>query len=154
MERDKGIAERDTLMYPLLEDLLARIPSKYEVVVLASLRAREIIRKQKLGASFDGELDADVAREGEALKPLSRALAEIAEGKLDREKMYLLEYLESFRRGDEDISAPPLAGGGTVAAHPAEAAQDDLPFTPDEDSESSTALTEEDAEEDEQDGEN
>ncbi|OPX23696.1 MAG: DNA-directed RNA polymerase subunit omega [Planctomycetales bacterium 4484_113] len=144
MDKDKNITERDTLLYPLLEDLLQRIPSKFEVVVLASLRAREIMRKQKLGASFDGELDADVVSEQETLKPLSRALADIAEGKLDREKMYLLEYLESFRRGDEDIAAPPvLEEDSVIAQHPSKEATGDLPLALPAEAEASASVAEE-----------
>ena len=106
MEKDKSAGEQDTLMYPLMEDLLKKIPSKFEVVVLASLRARQIIQKQRQGLSFERELDAEATLGEDVRKPLSRALAEIAEGKLDKDKMYLLEYLESFRRGDETASVP------------------------------------------------
>jgi hypothetical protein len=44
-------------------------------------------------------------------KPLSVALAEIQRGDLPREKMYLLEYLESFRRGDEEMQPPRVESG-------------------------------------------
>jgi DNA-directed RNA polymerase omega subunit len=96
-------------MYPLLEDLLARIPSKYELVLLASLRAKQIIGKQQLGPTLEGEVDEDVKAVQSGYKPLSRALAEIARGELERDKIYLLEYLESFHRGDEDMPPPPRA---------------------------------------------
>jgi len=97
---------KDTLMYPLLEDLLQQLSSKYELVTLASLRAKQVIGKLRMGPTFEGELDEDVKALAGGLKPLSLALREIASGKLDRDKMYLLEYMESFRRGDETISIP------------------------------------------------
>ncbi len=109
MDEGSKTDTRDTLMYPLLEDLLARIPSKYELVLLASLRAKQIIGKQQLGPTLEGEVDEDVKAMQSGHKPLSRALAEIAQGKLERDKIYLLEYLESFHRGDEDMPPPPRA---------------------------------------------
>lgn len=153
MEDDKSTAERDTLMYPLLEDLLKQIPSKFEVVVLASLRAREIMRKQRQGASFEGELDADIVGEQETLKPLSRALMEIAEGKLDREKMYLLEYFESFRRGDESAPVLSLRGDGPGASHTAKASSEDLLSSEDTEPGSQGAPGEQTIEESESDAE-
>jgi len=108
---DEGskIDSRDTLMYPLLEDLLEKIPSKYELVLLASLRAKQIIAKQRLGPTLEGELDDDVKVMQAGHKPLSQALGEVARGELNRDKIYLLEYLESFHRGDEDLPPPPRA---------------------------------------------
>lgn len=106
MDERKERGTKDTLMYPLLEDLLKQLPSKYELVTLASLRAKQIIGKMRIGPTFDGEVDDDVKALAGGLKPLSLALREIASGKLDREKMYLLEYLESFRKGDEIAAAP------------------------------------------------
>jgi DNA-directed RNA polymerase omega subunit len=109
VDERKERGTKDTLMYPLLEDLLKQLPSKYELVTLASLRAKQVIGKLRIGPTFEGEVDDDVKALAGGLKPLSLALREIASGKLDREKMYLLEYLESFRKGDEtaSISAPP-----------------------------------------------
>jgi len=111
---DEGfkIDTKDTLMYPLLEDLLAKIPSKYELVLLASLRAKQIIAKQRLGPTLEGEVDDDVKAMQAGHKPLSQALGEIARGELNRDKIYLLEYLESFHRGDEDLPPPPRADAG------------------------------------------
>jgi len=112
-------------MYPLLEDLLAVMPSKYEVVLLAALRAKQIIAKQRIGPSFDGELDPDLRAMLAGRKPLSLALDEIARGELQREKIYLLEYLESFQRGDEDMPPPPRADEGFAFAQ-----EPDLPPAP------------------------
>lgn len=112
MDEGSKIDTRDTLMYPLLEDLLAKIPSKYELVLLASLRAKQIIAKQRLGPTLEGELDDDVKVMQAGHKPLSQALGEIARGELHRDKIYLLEYLESFHRGDDDLPPPPRADAG------------------------------------------
>ena len=109
MDEGSKIDSRDTLMYPLLEDLLEKIPSKYELVLLASLRAKQIIAKQRLGPTLEGELDDDVKVMQAGHKPLSQALGEVARGELHRDKIYLLEYLESFHRGDEDLPPPPRA---------------------------------------------
>ena len=106
MDGRKERGTKDTLMYPLLEDLLKQLPSKYELVTLAALRAKQVIGKLRLGPTFEGDVDQDVKALSGGLKPLSLALREVAGGKLDREKMYLLEYLESFRRGDEPAPAP------------------------------------------------
>lgn len=109
MDEGPKIDTRDTLMDPLLEDLLAKIPSKYELVLLASLRAKQIIAKQRLGPTLEGDLDDDVKAMQAGHKPLSQALGEIARGELGRNKIYLLEYLESFHRGDDDLPPPPRA---------------------------------------------
>ena len=68
------------------------------------MRAKQIIAKQRLGPTFDGQVDADVKAMQSGRKPLSQALHEIAWGYLERDRLYLLEYLESFQRGDEDMS--------------------------------------------------
>jgi DNA-directed RNA polymerase omega subunit len=102
---------KDSLAHPLLEDLLKVIPSKYELVLLAALRAKQIISNQKRGLNARGELEQDVQAAHGGRKPLSIALGEISRGELPREKMYLLEYLESFRRGDEDMRPPAIEAG-------------------------------------------
>ncbi len=102
---------KDSLAHPLLENLLQVIPSKYELVMLAALRAKQIIGNQKRGLTTHGEIEPDVLAMHSGRKPLSVALDEIARGELPREKMYLLEYLESFRRGDEDLLPPRIEAG-------------------------------------------
>lgn len=101
---------KDSLAQPLLEDLLKVIPSKYELVLLAALRAKQIIGNQKRGLNARGELEQDT-QAAYGRKPLSVALGEISRSELPREKMYLLEYLESFRRGDEDMRPPAIEAG-------------------------------------------
>jgi DNA-directed RNA polymerase omega subunit len=97
---------KDSLAYPLLEELLEKIPSKYDLVLLAALRAKQIITNQKRGLNADGEYNPDLKAMQTGRKPLSIALMEIQRGELPREKIFLLEYLESFRRGDEEIQPP------------------------------------------------
>lgn len=68
--------EEDSLMYPPLEDLLERIPQKYELVLAATRRAKQIIREQRINP-----LGVDDSRRGR--KPLSIALMDIVEGRVD-----------------------------------------------------------------------
>ncbi len=102
----KWAAEKETLMYPLIDDLLKYIPNKYELVLLASLRAKQIIHKSKMGGAPIEELEDEPSRDLPMRKALTQALYEIADGKLERDKLYFFEYLESFRRGDEEIQLP------------------------------------------------
>jgi DNA-directed RNA polymerase subunit omega len=61
------------MITPSLEDLLARVDSKYTLVVAAAKRARQIIEES-------GDDDDD--QENRALKAVSLALADIASGKV------------------------------------------------------------------------
>jgi DNA-directed RNA polymerase omega subunit len=70
MKRDE-----DSLMSPTLEELHARIPQKYELVLVATRRAKQLIRQQRLAS-----LGAQVENSG--IKPLSVALRDIAEGRI------------------------------------------------------------------------
>lgn len=69
--RDDG-----SLMSPPLEALVERIPQKYELVLAATKRAKQIIRQQKIDPQ--GLTEAERTR-----KPLSMALHDIAEGRVD-----------------------------------------------------------------------
>ena len=69
--------DEESLMQPPLEDLLARIPQKYELVLTATKRAKQIIREQRLNPS--------AVEDPRGLKPLSIALRDIAEGRVDKE---------------------------------------------------------------------
>jgi DNA-directed RNA polymerase omega subunit len=69
--------DEDTLMHPPLENLLARIPQKYELVLTATKRAKQIIREQRLNPT--------AIEESGGLKPLSVALHDIAEGRVDKQ---------------------------------------------------------------------
>jgi DNA-directed RNA polymerase omega subunit len=84
----------DSLMQPALEHLVARIPQKYELVLTATKRAKQIIREQRLnpGAMTEDE---------KHLKPLSIALRDIAEGKVDKQVL-LTPDVEFDDLGDTD----------------------------------------------------
>ena len=61
------------MLYPAMKDLLKHIPSRYELVNVVACRARRIAREAEL--------------EGEPLqeKPVSIAIQEVADGKLEAE---------------------------------------------------------------------
>ena len=61
------------MLYPAMRDLLKKIPSRYQMVNMVAHRARE--------------LSAAAAMAGEPLddKPVSIAIREVAEGKLDEQ---------------------------------------------------------------------
>jgi len=67
----------DDLMTPPLESLLARIPQKYELVLTATKRAKQIIREHRLNPA--------AAEDAAGLKPLSIALRDIAAGRVDKQ---------------------------------------------------------------------
>ena len=61
------------MLYPAMKDLLKHVPSRYELVNVVACRARRIAREAEL--------------EGEPLqeKPVSMAIQEVADGKLEAE---------------------------------------------------------------------
>jgi DNA-directed RNA polymerase omega subunit len=73
MKRDEN-----SLMNPPLEQLIARIPQKYELVLAAAKRAKQIIREQRINPM-------SVSEEQKHIKPLTIALHDIAAGKVDKE---------------------------------------------------------------------
>jgi len=75
MKRDE-----DSLMYPPIEELLKKIPHKYELVLTATKRAKQIIRQHRLNPLGVGE-------DERGRKPLSIALNDIIEGKVDKETL-------------------------------------------------------------------
>ncbi len=85
--------EEDSLMHPPLENLLARIPQKYELVLTATKRAKQIIREQRLNPSAINETGG--------LKPLSIALHDIAEGRVDKQVL-LTPDIEFDEMGETD----------------------------------------------------
>ncbi len=99
----KGMEEKETLLYPLMDDLLKHVPNKYELVLLAALRAKQIVYKSRRLQMSETGLDEESNEQKSTLKPLTQALYEIAESKLEREKLYFFEYLEGFRKGGENI---------------------------------------------------
>lgn len=61
------------MLYPAMKDLLKHIPSRYELVNVVACRARKIASEaETAGVPLDD-------------KPVSIAIREVAEGKLDQE---------------------------------------------------------------------
>ena len=59
------------MLYPAMKDLLDKVPSRYELVNVVACRARQI------------STEAEIAGEPLDDKPVSIAIQEIAEGKVD-----------------------------------------------------------------------
>ena len=59
------------MLYPAMKDLLKRVPSRYELVNVVARRARQIAS------------EAEMAGEPLDDKPVSIAIQEVADGKLD-----------------------------------------------------------------------
>ena len=70
------------MLYPAMKDLLNKVPSRYKLVNVVAHRAREIAGEAELG--------------GEPLdeKPVSIAIQEVADGKLDEQ----LEQMEQSQQ--------------------------------------------------------
>lgn len=88
----KGTGE-DTLMYPPLEELQEHIPQKYELVLAATRRAKQIIREFRLNP-----VNAELTYGNR--KPLSIALTEIMSGKLDMTELLRPDF-DFDQPGDE-----------------------------------------------------
>ena len=59
------------MLYPAMKDLLKKVPSRYELVNVVACRARQIAAEaEAMGEPLDD-------------KPVSMAIREVAEGKLD-----------------------------------------------------------------------
>ena len=63
------------MLYPAMKDLLAKVPSRYQLVNVVAHKARQIATE----AEMTGEPLED--------KPVSIAIRKIAEGELDDEQM-------------------------------------------------------------------
>ena len=72
--------EEDSLLYPTLERLLELIPQKYELVLAATRRAKQLIREMRLNPTAFSE-------EQKKRKPLTIALQELAEGRIDQQAL-------------------------------------------------------------------
>jgi DNA-directed RNA polymerase subunit omega len=71
----------DSMMNPRIEELLERVPSKFKLVTLAALRARQINSYYgQLGEGLGATIPPQVT--SVARKPLSIAFEEIAAGKI------------------------------------------------------------------------
>ena len=108
-------AQRVTMMYPPIEDLLEKVDSKFTLVSISAKRGRQINSYfSQLGEGLGAIVPPQVA--SVSRKPLSIALEEISAGKI----MYL--------RPEElpDGAADEAAGAGEAAAvsgEPGEAGQ-------------------------------
>jgi DNA-directed RNA polymerase subunit omega len=71
---------------PKIDDLLASVDSKYTLVTLAARRAREINSYYSQLGEGRGEFVPPLVETGLRNKPLSIALEEIAQGKVDYER--------------------------------------------------------------------
>lgn len=75
------------MIEPNIDDLLDKVDSKYSLVILAAKRAREINSYYNQLGEGRGEFVPPLVETGGLRnKPLSIALEEIAEGKIDYER--------------------------------------------------------------------
>jgi DNA-directed RNA polymerase omega subunit len=72
--------EEDSLVYPPIEKLLEKIPQRYELVLTATRRAKQIIREMRLNPMAYSEEDRK-------RKPLNIALMDIIEGRVDQQAL-------------------------------------------------------------------
>ena len=75
------------MIEPKIDDLLATVDSKYTLVILSAKRAREINSYYSQLGEGRGEFVPPLAETGLRNKPLSIALEEISEGKIDYERL-------------------------------------------------------------------
>jgi DNA-directed RNA polymerase subunit omega len=75
------------MIEPKIDDLLAAVDSKYTLVVLSAKRAREINSYYSHLGEGRGEFVPPLAEHTTSTKPLSIALEEIAEGKVEAERI-------------------------------------------------------------------
>jgi DNA-directed RNA polymerase subunit omega len=75
------------MIEPKIDDLLATVDSKYTLVILSAKRAREINSYYSQLGEGRGEFVPPLVETGLRNKPLSIALEEISEGKIDYERL-------------------------------------------------------------------
>lgn len=63
------------LLYPSIDKLLEKEPSKYSMVILASKRAHQMVK-----------YDYEILDDYKSVKPVGKALEEIAEGVLEEKQ--------------------------------------------------------------------
>jgi len=112
----------DSLLYPALEKLLDRIPQKYELVLTATRRAKQILREQRLNPT--GFTDDELRR-----KPLTIALYDIAEDRVDQQVLAAPDIeFDDLEQEQPDMFpetgefGEPLGEAETLAGAPAEPA--------------------------------
>ena len=102
---------RASLMDPRIEQLMAKVDSKFTLVTLSSMRAREINDYyNQLGEGLGRIVPPQVT--SVSRKPLSIAMEEVAAGKI------MFERIEPV---DEDAEAEALAAADLDAADPGDA---------------------------------
>ena len=74
------------MIEPKIDDLLAAVDSKYSLVILSAKRAREINSYYSQLGEVRGEFVPPLVETCLRNKPLSIALEEIAEGKIEYER--------------------------------------------------------------------
>jgi DNA-directed RNA polymerase subunit omega len=74
------------MIEPKIDDLLAAVDSKYSLVILSAKRAREINSYYSQLGEGRGDYVPPLVETGLRNKPLSIALEEIAEGKIEYER--------------------------------------------------------------------
>jgi DNA-directed RNA polymerase subunit omega len=75
------------LIDPKIDDLLAKVDSKYTLVILAAKRARQINSYYTQLGEGIGEFVPPLVPSDPGRKPLSIALEEISQGKIEYERM-------------------------------------------------------------------
>jgi DNA-directed RNA polymerase subunit omega len=75
------------MIEPKIDDLLAAVDSKYTLVILSAKRAREINSYYSQLGEGRGEFVPPLVESGLTNKPLSLALEEIAQEKIDYERL-------------------------------------------------------------------
>jgi DNA-directed RNA polymerase subunit omega len=74
------------MIEPKIDDLLAQVDSKYTLVILAAKRAREINSYYNQLGEGRAEYIPPLVETGLRNKPLTIALQEVAEGKINTER--------------------------------------------------------------------
>jgi DNA-directed RNA polymerase subunit omega len=74
------------MIEPKIDDLLGQVDSKYTLVILAAKRAREINSYYNQLGEGRAEFVPPLVESGLRSKPLSLALEEISEGKINAER--------------------------------------------------------------------
>ena len=109
---------RASLMQPRVEDLMDRVDSKFTLVTLAAMRAREINDYyNQLGEGLGRIVPPQVT--SVSRKPLSIALEEIDAGKILFERI-----VEPDEPGEAEVAAGLAAAAATAAGDPADAGSD------------------------------
>jgi DNA-directed RNA polymerase subunit omega len=122
---------RLNLMDPPIEDLLDKVDSKFTLVALGALRARQVnAYYNSLGEGLGRIVPPQVA--SVSGKPLSIAFEEIAEAKatyvrLDPEELAALEQAEAEAEAADSVAALTELLGGTPASETDEGGAEETP---------------------------